>query len=392
MHVSLYHALVLSGGRPLLAPVKVDPVWGVPLGVDLGAWKQGLAHGADGDLAVSLHPTYHGVAAPLAALAASLESRPGAAWLVDEAHGAHLPFGAGLLPSAMGFPADAVVHSTHKMMGSLTQSALLHSLNPAWTGRLAEALDLLQSTSPSYLLMASLDAVGGYMETGGRRKLRELEALAEALAQGIRDIGGYRLFQDEAGGGYQIDPCKVTLSGWELGLSGFDLAGMLREEFRIDVEMATDFYVLCLLTMGHEPGDIQRLLSALRQIAGKRAGGGPVRARRGHGGPACVRPALAPAILERAPRDVYFGPKEMVGLAQARGRLAACIVAAYPPGVPLVYPGQRLSQDDTERILAAKAAGGALSGLLDGDRLQVCSEGYGGKSPALAKGMMNDEN
>jgi arginine/lysine/ornithine decarboxylase len=377
-HISLYHALVLTGGRPALAPVKVDPVWGVSLGVDIDAWKYLLAHEMDGDLAVSTHPSYHGVGAPLSALAASLESRPEAAWLVDEAHGAHLPFGAGALPSAMGFSADAVVHSTHKMLGSLTQSALLHSLNPAWTARLAEALGMLQSTSPSYLLMASLDAVNGYMAADGRRKLLELESLAGELAQGIRDIGGYRLFQDEVGGDYQIDACKITLSGVELGLSGFDLAGILQRQFRIDVEMSTDFYVLCLLTMGHGIGDIQRMLSALRQIAETRAGcrAPCARAVRNKGGLAYGDRygRLAPVTLERTPRDVYFESKDMVSLAQAQGRLAANIVAAYPPGIPLIYPGQRLSQHDTERIMAVKEAGGALTGLLEGDRVQVCRE------------------
>jgi arginine/lysine/ornithine decarboxylase len=377
-HISLYHALVLTGGRPMPAPVKVDPVWGISLGVDMDAWKHLLAHETDGDLAVSTHPSYHGVGAPLAALAASLEARPEVAWLVDESHGAHLPFIAGALPSAMDFPADAVVHSTHKMLGSLTQAALLHSLNPAWTGRLAETLCILHSTSPSYLLMASLDAVAGYMAADGRRKLLDLESLAGELAQGIRDIGGYRLFQDEVGGGYSMDVCKITLSGAELGLSGFDLAGILRRQFKIDVEMSTDFYVLCLLTMGHEIGDIRRILSALKHIAGTCATGGTLRARTGRdkGGPACGKGygRLGPVILERTPRDVYFEPKEIVSLSQARGRLAAHIVAAYPPGTPLVYPGQRLSQQDADRIMAVKEAGGALTGLLEGDRVQVCRE------------------
>ncbi|MDR1204730.1 MAG: hypothetical protein LBL26_04515 [Peptococcaceae bacterium] len=372
-HVSLHHAMVLSGGRPAYAPVRTDPVWGVSLGVDARAWERMLDGGADGDLAVTVHPGYHGVGAPLDRLAASLKKRPGTAWLVDEAHGAHLPF-TGVGPkSALTYVPDALVHGTHKTLGSLTQTALLHCVNPAWSGRLGEALRLLQSSSPSYMLMASLEAMGRYIETEGREKLQEMASLASETAQGIRDIGGYRLFQDEADAG-ETDPCKITFSAAELGLSGHDLAGILRERYEIDVEMDTDFYVLCMLTIGHGSGDVRRLLSALRQIARDRAGSASVKPASVKSAPDSLIRQSAAVTVERTPREVFFSEREAVGLTQARGRLAAGAVAVYPPGTPLIFPGQRLNGGDIERLVEIRGKGGVLTGLLSGGRIQVCRE------------------
>jgi arginine/lysine/ornithine decarboxylase len=376
-HISLHHALVLSGGKPAYAPVRTDPVWGVSLGADADAWERVLCEYTDGDLAVAVHPNYHGVGAPLEQLAALLKERPGAAWLVDEAHGAHLPFTGAGPKSAAAYLPDALVHGTHKTMGSMTQTALLHCMNPVWFERLRESLRLLQSSSPSYVLMASLEAMGGYIETHGRQRFREMAALAAETARGIRAIGGYRLFRDETDAG-ETDPCRITFSAADLGLSGHDLAGILRERYKIDVEMDTDFYVLCMLTVGHDAGDVERLLSALRQIAGERvklasAGLAPAKFA-----PAkAVSPVLRETVVavERTPREVFFCEREAVCLEQAQGRLAAGIVAVYPPGVPLIFPGQRLKDDDTRRIAEIRDMGGALTGLLSGGRIQVCGEG-----------------
>jgi arginine/lysine/ornithine decarboxylase len=337
--------------------------------VDARAWERLLGEGADGDLAVTVHPSYYGVGAPLDQLAVSLKERPGIAWLVDEAHGAHLPFTGAGPRSALTYSPDALVHGTHKTLGSLTQTALLHCVNPVWFGRLEEALRLLQSSSPSYVLMASLEAMRRYIETEGKRKLREMASLASETAQGIRDIGGYRLFQDEADAG-ETDPCKITFSAVELGLSGHSLAEILRERYKIDVEMETDFCVLCMLTVGHGSGDVRRLLSALRQIAGDRAGSAPVKPA-----PVSLIRQSGAVTVERTPREVFFREREAVRLTQARGRLAAGAVTAYPPGAPLIFPGQRLNDDDIGRIAEIQGKGGALTGILSGGRIQVCREG-----------------
>jgi arginine/lysine/ornithine decarboxylase len=166
-------------------------------------------------------------------------------------------------------------------------------------------------------------------------------------------------------------------------LSGHGLAEILREQYGIYVEMETDFFVLCMLTVGHDSGDIRRLLSALRRIAGERAGSAPVRSAAPVGtAQAGTAPTVTaslilrgrPVMMERTPREVFFCERDVVSLARARDRLAANAVTAYPPGVPLIFPGQRLEDEDTRRIEEFRNAGGVLTGLLGDGRIQVCRE------------------
>jgi arginine decarboxylase len=200
-----------------------------------------------------------------------------------------------------------------------------------------------------------------------------MASLASEAAQGIRDIGGYRLFQDETDAG-ATDHCKLTFSAAELGLSGRELAKILREQYKIDTEMDTDFYVLCMLTIGHDSGDVRRLLSALRRIAGERVRAGAAPLRPAPAGIGFLAGRKTAFVLERTPREVFFHGRETTSLTQAAGRLAAGVVAVYPPGAPLIFPGQRLSDEDTRRIAEIRDMGGVLTGLSSDGQIQVCRE------------------
>ena len=227
-HASIYQGLVLSGGWPMVLPCSVDRRWGLPLGIDkeaAGAVLAGKEAGQGEALWVSVNPTYHGVMADLAWEKETLAAHPQWAWLEDEAHGAHLPYvraetgcftdGAsaksrtGLSSadakdaadrrrgSAIAFGAQAVVQSLHKMAAGFTQTAVLHCCHVPLAAKLRETVNILQSSSPSYLLLASIDAWKTFLANGGREDLRRTDRLAEEVACQIRAMGAYRLWQDE---------------------------------------------------------------------------------------------------------------------------------------------------------------------------------------------------
>jgi arginine/lysine/ornithine decarboxylase len=453
-HISVYHGLVLSGGHPLILPCEIDEEWGLPLSAapepaDWAAWAAYAPAGREeppavgqgksgGNLWITVNPTYHGIGADLAGVRAALDQRPGCRWLVDEAHGVHLPFlspvtagaaatGAGPAPSvgaassagspapsagpapaaaaspalgagsALRWQAQAVAQSAHKLGGGFTQTGLLHCGDRRLAKDFRQAINILQSSSPSYLLLASLDAWQAFLRDDGRRRLALARELALELAAAIRGIGGYRLWQDELPPGTVWDPCKLTLSGRELGLSGFQLAELLGRDFGIDTELAADAYVLLLITLGHTRRDIRRLAQALLAISDRYSRRGrlkeELRAKDGQGQkngwgqkngrvPREGR-ALATAPLsayqagiaawyrgeqkilqpELSPREVFFRPGQWVPLREAAGRLAAAAVVPYPPGIPLIYPGCRIGKTALEALILGQKAGQAYIGL-----------------------------
>lgn len=360
-HMSLFNGLILTGGRLVMLPVAVDPVWGIPLGTSGQIFKGDPR--LNGEVLVTVHPTYHGVMADLEVQKNWVSEHPDTAWLVDEAHGAHLPY---LDPSAGGsalsFGADMVVQSTHKMAGALTQTALLHCSKAVWQQPLQQALNILQTSSPSYLFLGALDAFQAQLQEDGREGLRKARQLALALAEEIRSLGGYRLWQDELPAGWRTDPCKITLDAGDLGLTGFELSRRLREAYHMDVELAAGGHVLLLVTMGHRPKDIVRLVSALKEIRDRT----PLE-------PKAPQPkegwGAQPAgwiETEYTPRQVFFSPKRTVPLKAAAGCIAAAAVVPYPPGIPQWVPGMVIRREAVDRLEAWLAEGEACVGLAQG--------------------------
>lgn len=360
-HMSLFNGLILTGGRLAMLPVTVDPVWGIPLGVSRQVFNNDSQ--LAGEVLVTVNPTYHGVMADLDAQKHWISKHPDAAWLVDEAHGPHLPYldhPAG--GSALSFGADMVVQSTHKMAGTLTQTSLLHCGKEKWQLPLQQSLNILQTSSPSYLLLGSLDAFQAHMREDGRERLQEARQLAVSLAEEIRSMGGYRLWQDELQAGWRTDPCKITLGAGDLGLTGFELGRLLREVYHIDTELAARSHVLLLITMGHRSKDIEGLVSALKEIRNR----APLEPKplQPKGGWTTQPEGWTEA--EYTPRQVFFSPKRTIPLKDAAGRIAAAAVVPYPPGIPLWVPGMVIGQEAVERLETWLAEGESCVGLLQG--------------------------
>lgn len=342
-HRSVLGGLILAGARPHYLRPDVDPDLDLPLGVapsELAA-ALGAAPGARAVLLV--HPTYHGVPAALPDLIALAHGR-GLPVLVDEAHGAHFAFHPALPISALQAGADATVQSLHKTGGSLTQSSLLHlgqhsRLDPQ---RVQDMLRLVQSTSPSYLLLASLDLARRELALNGREQWER--ALATA-AHARRRLG--LVVWDVPG----ADPTRLVLDVRRWRLSGPAAAAQLWRQ-GVAVELAGQQYVLVILGPTDGPAEVERLAAALD---GLEAADGQV-----------LRPGPPPwpeVIL--TPREAFLSEQEPVALAQARGRIAAELVAPYPPGIPVLAPGERITADVITYLCRCRSAGLHLQGPAD---------------------------
>lgn len=342
-HISVLNGLILSGGQPILLPVVLEPRWGIALGADLSATKNIIANEADVDLAVFTQPCYQGVGLEPRVLKDILSPRQ-IPFLCDEAHGAHLFFQNQLDFSAQREQIDVVVQSTHKTLGALTQASMLHINRSELIIPVQEALETLQTSSPSYLLLASLDAVQAQMRQEGEKLVAKSWDLADGLRTEIRKIEGYSLLSDELSDSWQQDPGKIVLSAADFGLRGWELAEILSNKYGIMVELSDYYYCLFLITHGHCKRDLHRVVSALKDIR-KNYHKTPVP-------PLELAQGLyqTPQQVLYTPRQVYQASKESVPVSQARGRLAGKALTIYPPGIPLLWPGQEIKAEQQEYL------------------------------------------
>jgi lysine decarboxylase len=290
--------------------------------------------------------------------------------VVDEAWGAHLAFHERLPAHALSCGADLVVSSTHKVVGSLTQSAMLH-LGLDAEGRLDEhvvdrAVTLVESTSPSSLLSASLDAGRRYAAWHGHELLEETMRALELTRDAVREIEGLDVLDERfvgRPGVFAYDPLRLAIDVRGLEITGYELATMLRERADVNLELAGENVIVAVFGMGERAADPgRRLVAALRDVVGELA------ARDGSGG-AGSGGAFAPpppwGELVMGPRDAFFAPQEVVPVEQAVGRIATESLAAYPPGIPNVLPGERLTAETLDYIQQTLELGGSLRGASD---------------------------
>jgi lysine decarboxylase len=386
IHRSVVAGLVLSGAMPRFVPHGVLPECGA-----LGVTPEALAAVLDSEpkpAAVLLtRPSYYGLAVDLEPLVAACHSR-GVPLIVDEAHGAHLhflpvgpPSRGGLVDrtsaarlaaptSAIAAGADLAIQSCHKTLGSLVGSAQLHVgprslIEP---GQVQEALNFLQTTSPSFLLLASLDVMRRWMAREGRELFDAAVMEARRVEDAIDSLPGMKVFQ--VGGnprlsGHRCDPLRLTVNVSGTGWSGYEVERYLRTEYRVEDEMSDWFNVVYILSPRDEVDATRRLLAGLRAVSEqpKHTGAGAAR----HGEFQATRLAeveeshlLQPPIppLAMPPREAALGRRTTVSLDSAAGRTCAEMVMFYPPGIPLLMPGELITADTIDvcrKLLAAGA-------------------------------------
>jgi arginine decarboxylase len=339
-HRSVYAGLILSGATPIYVAPHYHPLVRFPLAVEVEAVRARLIEHPD---VVAIHvtsPNYYGYLSDVGALV-GLAHAHDIPLLVDEAHGAHLPFHPDLPSSAVTLGADAVVQSPHKTLGALTQAAWLHvngarvSLNT-----LQYLVAILQSSSPSVLFTGSLDVARRQAVLQGRQLLDRTIELAQRARAAIRAIPGLWCYGDELIGEFGIaahDPTKLVIRVTDSGLTGKEFAAELWSRFTISVEFADPWQVICSITIADTAEKIDRLVAALRDIAQDQ-----------QRPPLTDRLELAPPALPQLilnPRQATFRPARRIPWTDAAAEICAEQVIPYPPGIPLLMPGEVISAE-----------------------------------------------
>ncbi len=333
-HKSVYHAMYLRGLEPVyLWPRAMEGQEYIREALGPEALAGALEAHGDARLAVITHPTYEGRLADIRAMAELAHAR-GVALVVDEAHGAHLGFHPAWGASALSQGADVVIQSVHKTLPALTQSALLHlSSTEPWTERIEHFLRIYQSTSPSYLLMASIDSALSYVEEQGERAFGEFARLWEEMAQALASC---RHLAFPGLGEAAQDRGKLLISTRKTHLSGKRFYDMLWNDYGLQLEMAGPDFALAMFTLADGEAAYGRLVRALLEIDARLEDAAPPS---GLGSWWGLRPAGRMA-LEAA----WDAPGRLVALARSAGRICARCITPYPPGVPLLAPGEEIDQ------------------------------------------------
>lgn len=370
-HASVVDGLVLSGGRPAFVAPAYDEAVGIAHTVEPQTLDATLADTPEASAVFIVSPTYFGVAADVAALA-EVAHRHDCALVVDQSWGPHFGFHPEVPQSALALGADAVLTSTHKMAGSLTQSAILHA-GPGTrvdVGAIDRAVRIVRSTSPSSLLLSSLDAARRQLAVHGEALLeRTLRGLVDLLARVDRSPG-LRVLGPElrgAPGVHDVDPLKVVIDVRDTGSTGYAVGQALGSWHDVHPELATDTTVLLVLGPAERPDDLAMVGLALERTAariGEEVAAG--RAEAEDDVPRIVEPLLAPASeTVIPPRDAFLGEAEAVPLDAAVGRISAESIAGYPPGIPALLPGERITPAVIEHFRALLEAGARLHGAAD---------------------------
>lgn len=336
-HKSVYHAVFLNGLRPVYLYPQILPETNLFCGLDAKSIEEVLKTEPDIRAVVLTSPTYEGVVSNIREIAAVVHAH-GIPLIVDEAHGAHFPFGERFPESAVSQGADVVIQSLHKTLPSLTQTAILHIggsiVNPE---DVEEYLRIYQTSSPSYVLMAGIDTCISYMAGEGRRRLDEFYERIGKLRENLRDLKRLHLLSEDEvkAAGFELDRSKLVIFGGSTGLSGGELAEILRTEYHLEAEMSTDQFVLLMTTLADSEEGLLRLREALFEID-KRAAVRPVKQ---YVLP-CVKPKQA---LTPAEAKARFG--EDIRLEESVGRISRTYLYLYPPGIPLLVPGEMISTE-----------------------------------------------
>ncbi len=364
-HSSTIDSLVLSGMRPTFAAPALDAELGIAhcLTAETLAAALQSTPGAVGALVIS--PTYFGAVADIRGLAEVAHAR-GVPLIVDEAWGAHMAFHEALPEHALAAGADLVISSTHKIVGSLTQSAMLHLGHGAGTmigeDTVDRAVTLTESTSPNSLLCASLDAARRQAAVHGRELLERTMATLAVVREQIRSIEGLDVLDDRLAGRpgvFAYDPLRLAVDVRGVAASGYELAPLLREIDDINLELYGQNVLVAVFGMGERGlGEAPRLVAALREAV-RRVGLEP------EGSSASFAAAPPWGELAMTPREAYLGAQEVVPAAAAVGRIAAESLATYPPGIPNVLPGERLSAATLAYVQRTLELGGSVRGASD---------------------------
>lgn len=360
VHKSVMSAIIFAGAKPIFISPTMDENLGIAHGITTRSVRRALELHPDAKAVLVINPTYFGVVADLKEIV-EIVHRYDIPVLVDEAHGVHVHFHDDLPISAMQAGADMAATSVHKLGGSLTQSSVLNVkeglVNPK---RVQSIISMLTTTSTSYLLLASLDTARKHLALHGKEMAEQSIELAQYARRQINEIEGLYCFGEDILGTeatYGYDPTKLTIHIRKLGLTGYDVENWLREEYNIEVELSDMYNILCIITAGDSKDEVDLLIKGLRRLAEENYN------RRAAEDVVIKLPEIP--HLSLSPRDAFYADTEVIPLRKAAGRIIAEFIMVYPPGIPILLPGEVISQENINYIIEHLEVGLPVQGPED---------------------------
>lgn len=369
VHRSVMGAMVLCGAVPVYVNPECDDRLGIPLGMSLSAVKKAIRENPDAKAVLVNNPTYYGICSDLRGIVA-LAHKNGMLCLADEAHGTHFYFGEGLPVSAMAAGADMAAVSMHKSGGSLTQSSLLLIGSAMPEGHVRQIINLTQTTSGSYLLLSSLDISRRNLALRGKEAFAKVVSMAEYAREEINAIDGYYAYSRELVNGdsiFDFDVTKLSVNTLNVGLAGIEVYDLLRDEYDIQIEFGDLGNILAYLSIGDRPRELERLVGALSEV----------RRRFGGDGTSLMKQEYIDPEVAVSPQDAFYAAKQSLPLRETIGRVCSEFVMCYPPGIPILAPGERITKEILDYIEYAKEKGCSMTGPEDAEiqRLNVLKGG-----------------
>jgi lysine decarboxylase len=375
-HKSAMGGLIMSGAHPVWMQPEVDEALHMDHTVTPETVRRTLDEHPDLAAVYVVSPTYYGVAADLAGIVAAAHERDKPV-LVDEAWGPHFHFHPDLPMDALEAGADLCINSTHKMLGSMSQTAMLHERSArVRLDRLKAVVKLFLSTSPNLVLVASLDVARRQMATQGRVLLQRTIELAQETRRRLNEIPGVYCFGEEQVGRpgvFALDPTKITITVKELGYTGYEAEEILRRRYNVQCELADLFNCLALFTIGTTPEAADRLVYGVSELAREDrpidvfSPSGVLERRLKTG--TYALPRIPPIRMN--PREAFLADTQFVRFRESAGRICAEVITPYPPGIPVISPGEEITPEIIEYLRLEQRAGVRMQGPYDSELRQI---------------------
>lgn len=357
VHKSAINALIICGAIPVYVNPGVNKKLGIPLGMSIEEVKRAIKQNPEAKAIFINNPTYYGVCSDLRTIT-ELAHQHNMVVLVDEAHGTHFYFGNAMPVSAMAAGADMAAVSMHKTGGSLSQSSFLLIGNRLSTGHVRQIINLTQTTSGSYLLLSSLDISRRNLALDGKNIFAKATELAEYGREEINKIGGYHAFSSELINGdsvFDFDRTKLSVHTRAIGLAGVEVYDILRDDYHIQIEFGDIGNILAIISVGDRALALERLVSSLAEIKRRY-----MKDKTGMLDYEYINPEVV-----IPPQQAFYSEQHSVSIKASAGYTSGEFVMAYPPGIPILAPGERITEEIIDYIAYSKEKGSFLTGTED---------------------------
>ncbi|MCD9643275.1 hypothetical protein HAX54_030595 [Datura stramonium] len=366
-HISAISSMVLSGALPKYIVPEYDFKWDVAGGITPSqvndAIKELEMEGRKAAALLVVSPTYHGICSNLDEIFHICHSY-NIPLIVDEAHGAHLGFHPELPSSSLSQGADLAVQSTHKVLCALTQSSMLHMQgNLVDRERISRSLQMLQSSSPSYLLLASLDAARSQVSENREAIFDKAIHLALEARNLISKISGISVLEFPSFSSFfRIDPLRLTIGVWQLGLSGFEADDILCNDFGVICELVGTKSFTLAFNLGTQRDHVLRLVAGLKHLSETSRFHQPVK---DEGKNVNHFVCLDDVRISMSPREAFFATKRKVSIRDSLGEICGELLCPYPPGIPVLIPGETITEEALNYLLEIRSKGAVITGAAD---------------------------